>query len=351
MLQYLTAIAVGNADSFQASITPPTGSVGSPDFNSYHPTQDGSLPGLNLLDLELLHNYMTSTAPSLSSDPTLKTLWKINVPQLGFSYDFVMRGILALSAIHMAHYNPEKKEYYVSQALQHHQIGLRSITSLLSNINEENCTAVYIFSALTFVFTMGRDRKPGGFLLVEENGVADWLFLIKGTSAIIDSSMPHLFEGPLSPMFIAGKRRMDLREASLAEAPQHEDPLRELQEYINAMIDDCESVPVYTAAISLLRKSFALYFKKDNFRIETGDVMVWIMHVSDEYVNRLRKHTQVSLVILGFFCVILRMLDSHWFMEGWATHLISKIYHLLDEEHRLWIRWPIEEIGWIPPKK
>jgi hypothetical protein len=41
-------------------------------------------------------------------------------------------------------------------------------------------------------------------------------------------------------------------------------------------------------------------------------------------------------------------LDSCWWMEGWATHLIAKIYHLLDEEHRLWIRWPIEEIGWIP---
>ena len=42
-----------------------------------------STPGLNLLDLELLHNYITSTANTLHTDPAMKTLWKINV---SFSY-------------------------------------------------------------------------------------------------------------------------------------------------------------------------------------------------------------------------------------------------------------------------
>jgi hypothetical protein len=44
---------------------------------SLHDVQ--STPGLNLLDLELLHNYTTSTANTLHTDPAMKTLWKINV--------------------------------------------------------------------------------------------------------------------------------------------------------------------------------------------------------------------------------------------------------------------------------
>jgi hypothetical protein len=44
---------------------------------SLHDVQ--SAPGLNLLDLELLHNYTTSTANTLHIDPVMKTLWKINV--------------------------------------------------------------------------------------------------------------------------------------------------------------------------------------------------------------------------------------------------------------------------------
>lgn len=44
---------------------------------SLHDVQ--STPGLNLLDLELLHNYITSTANTLHTDSASKTLWKINV--------------------------------------------------------------------------------------------------------------------------------------------------------------------------------------------------------------------------------------------------------------------------------
>jgi hypothetical protein len=65
--------------------SPRNGSAGggpTPDYGgdtpmSLHDMQ--STPGLNLLDLELLHNYVTSTANTLHTDPALKTLWKINV--------------------------------------------------------------------------------------------------------------------------------------------------------------------------------------------------------------------------------------------------------------------------------
>lgn len=60
---------------------------------------------------------------TLHTDPAMKTMWRINVPQLGFQNDFVMRGILALSALHMARYKPEKRDFYMSQAIMQHQAG------------------------------------------------------------------------------------------------------------------------------------------------------------------------------------------------------------------------------------
>jgi hypothetical protein len=103
---------------------------------------DTSLPALNLTDLELLHNYTTSTAFTLHTDPALKVLWRINVAQLGFQNDFVMRGILALSALHLARFRPERRDFYMSQALTQHQAGLRMTTGLLASITKENCSAV-----------------------------------------------------------------------------------------------------------------------------------------------------------------------------------------------------------------
>lgn len=48
-------------------------------------------PGLNLLDLELLHNYITSTANTLHTDPAMKTLWKINVRRTCLLFALITR--------------------------------------------------------------------------------------------------------------------------------------------------------------------------------------------------------------------------------------------------------------------
>lgn len=61
----------------------------------------------------------------------------------------MLRGVLAIAALHLAHFMPERREYYVAQAAHHQEIGLRAATSLLTNLTEENCSAVYIFSAFT----------------------------------------------------------------------------------------------------------------------------------------------------------------------------------------------------------
>lgn len=32
-------------------------------------------------------------------------------------------------------------------------------------------------------------------------------------------------------------------------------------------------------------------------------------------------------------------------MSGWSQHPTVELHALVDEEYRLWIRWPIEELG------
>ncbi len=261
-----------------------------------------------------------------------------------------MRGILALSALHLARYKPEKKEFYTSQAMLQHQIGLRQATAVMTEINEENCTRVYIFSALTLFFTVATPRKPEDFLLVGDNGITDWLALVKGTKFIVGTAEDVLHNGSLGPMFSAGRRRTELHDKYLAEAAEEENPLAELRQLIQNTTVDRQDVAVYLDAIDILRKTLITISKPKQgiSSFESADIFIWVFHVDDHYLELLRQHKKEALCIFAYFCVALRRFDSDWWMEGWATHLISKIYRLLDEEHRLWIRWPIEEIGWIP---
>jgi hypothetical protein len=399
--------------------TPNSGSPASSELTPSAPqptTADANLGrSLNLVDLELLHNFTTSTFSSLSTDPVLKTLWRINVPQLGLAYEFVMHGILAFSALHLAHYSSMptssfgRKAHYIALAASHHQEGLRMTTALLPHVNTENCSALYIFTALSSLFAIANSRlcysTPGlvsgspsastsvdidpalspaapvptphnDLLLFGADGIPDWLILFRGTRSVVEASQAALLVGVLGPMFAAGARRSRLRDepsipsASLSRTTE-EEALDQLRLCISRTVsaddatlrnrssssssqdhdsDPANDIAVYDAAIAELQKSFAAVYHPTSTptgTAETADVFIWLFRVTDAYLALLRRRTQPSLAILAFFCPIARRLDGNWWMQGWSDLLMGRIWSALDEEHRLWVQWPVEEMGWL----
>jgi hypothetical protein len=274
----------------------------------------------------------------------MRTLWRTAVPELGFSYPFVMHGILAVSALHLAHFRPQRREFYLSQAMHHHHIGLGTAISILPHITEENCTALYTFSTFAFIFALARPRKDDDLLLIGDIDVAEWLFLIRGTRSIVEFSYPILLAGPLGPMFITGAKRSTLREQAMAE----NDHLAELLHLLETNVSDASILEVYSKSIMDLKRSFNIFYSNRSTRDEGCDAFEWIFRLSNEFVDLLTNRAQESLVIFAYFCVLIKHLDGYWWSNDWSEHLVSRIYSLLDNEHRLWIRWPIEEIGWIP---
>ncbi|RDL38261.1 uncharacterized protein BP5553_02601 [Venustampulla echinocandica] len=352
------------ANSLPQYVSTPSGSVGTPA--SHAPglplpsfSRNLNLPsvrhepvGLNMIDLELLHNFSVSTCLTLHNDPALKTLWKVNVPQLGISNDFVMRGILAVSALHMAHFLPEKREFYLSQAFNQHQSGLRTATSILPNVTEENCSALYVFSALTLFFSLAGPRDSDQLLgSAGDTGISDWLSLLQGAHSILTTALDALVKGPLGPMFEAGRRRDAMRENYALAFPPEQDPLQELRHFLNSSGVDERTFHTCHAAIEELRKSFAAIYKQGSQDREPSDIFIWLFRVHGEFLGLVRGHSQEALAIFGHFCVLLKLMDYRWWMEGSALQLLSKVYELLDEDHRLWIRWPIEEVGWVPSQE
>lgn len=70
--------------------------------------------------------------------------------------------------------------------------------------------------------------------------------------------------------------------------------------------------------------------------------------MDDQFIEMLNQRSPLALVVFAHFAVLLKYLGSCWWMQGWPTHLLQEIWEHLDQEHRVWIRWPIEEIGWLP---
>ena len=328
--------------SSQTALQTPDGNEITSDFSSSQSQESG----MNMTELELLHNYSTSTAYTLSNHPVVQSVWRVIVPQIGFSSTYVMRAILALSALHLAYYRPTQKDFYISQALLLHDTALRMANSILPDITRENCSSLYLFAALTCLISCAKPRVPGDFLLVGESGISEWLIHFRGTRLIVRSAEGTLKSGPLGPMFSIGSRRLQLREVGMgAKDGEH---LLELQRLIKETVTEQKLLETYDRAIHEIGKSFVTINSLESERCEITDVFIWLLGVSEEFLGLLSQRKPEALCIVAYFSVVLHRLNSVWWIEGWSTHLISGIYHALDHEHQHWIQWPIEQLGWIP---
>ncbi|KAJ5381537.1 uncharacterized protein N7496_003965 [Penicillium cataractarum] len=305
---------------------------------------DVNAPSMGMAEMALLHHYSTSTCYTISRHPVLQTVWQNTVPTFGFSYQFVFRGILALAALHLAHLKPELQDQYVDAAEFHHNLALQMVSGTIPQINEENGPAVYLFSTITCIIGCALPRKRED-LWVSNDQILQWLSLFRGTVSIIASVNESLKSGPLAPMFALGRRRSRAWEA---RSTANQTFLINLRRLIEESVNDPIELKCYTDAIDDLGKSFATIFEVGSSNCETADIFIWLLRITDQFLNQLRQRTPEALVIFGYYCVILKEVEWAWWMQGFSIHIIRAIHHYLDEEHRCWLQWPMEQLGWVP---
>jgi Fungal specific transcription factor domain len=298
---------------------------------------------MGVAEMELLHHYSTSTCYTISRLPVLQTVWRIKVPQCGFSSPFVLRSILALSALHLAHLKPELQQYYVGQAELHHNIALQQVSSIIPGINEENAPALCLFSTITSIISCAKPRSPDDFWVIGNRDI-EWLTLFRGTRFIVAASNT-IKTGILSPIFNNGHRRSCARNARSTANLTYLDDLRQL---LVTTVTDARELNCYFEAINDMAKSFATIEEEGPQNCQTADVFVWLLQISNEYLLLLHQRKPEALVIFSYFCVITHTLEWAWWMQGLSVHLIRGIYSYLEDEYRCWLQWPMEQLGWVP---
>ncbi|KAJ2998991.1 hypothetical protein NUW58_g138 [Xylaria curta] len=306
-----------------------------------------SFPDLNLDHLELLHNYTTSTYATLSESPVIRDFYRITAVQIGLECDYVMRALLAVSSLQLAYYRPHMREHYRSAAMHHHQIASRIAGNLIQELSASTVENLFLFSTFTVFYAFGCPRRDEQLLLVGESSIPSWLFLHQGTRALSELAGAKV-DGPLAPIFQHGADRWEAREGERQTASTANQHLDRLQTRIERSEQDVGLRNTYVNAISELRKSFMSMDRGRGQAYEVINVFIWVFQVGDDFVPLLREPTQNAVTILAFFCVLLKGLKSQWWLHGWADYLMGKSYALLDREHRLWIQWPMEEIGYVP---
>lgn len=236
---------------------------------------------------------------------------------------------------------------------------------------------------------LGFPRNADYSLLLGTSVIPDWLPLLTTSEPILQVLKPREYRGRLKPIFSYGTAR-----SRVVMSNDHPPPpwlLADLRTLVNETCRKPHFLPVYNHVIDDLRSMLALLVPhkqrdEDEYpsgggggggsataattpssqtatpaagqlppssppQLEAWDVLVWQWKFSDDFARLLRgpEPEQEAVAIYSHFFVMLKRLESQWWLEGWATHLMEKAWAVLDEEHRGWVQWPIEELGWVPP--
>lgn len=109
-----------------------------------------------MLDLELIYHWSTATSRTISEDLSIQEFWRSSAVRLGLRRDHVMRGILALSALHLAQLCPSREADFLHRSVSHHEHAARRAMTLMPRVestNDQELTdSLFLFSVLTMYY-------------------------------------------------------------------------------------------------------------------------------------------------------------------------------------------------------
>ena len=289
-------------------------------------------------ELELLHHFTTETCFTLSDRRESHELWRVNAPREAFHHDFLMRGILAISALHLSYLKPGLHDHYSRIAIRQQDAALSSFRSIMSKMDESNCSAFFALSSLIVVYGFESPKNSDSLGMFSYNGrhSDEWLPLIRGVNSILQNVWPWIKNGPLR-----GLLHDHQQEPPQKKLPAIlEDQLTHLESLCENASDGPEAVGTYKTALAQLKACFVRMNNRPPYECEVSIAFLWPVMAPQEYITKLNERRPEALVILAHYCVILHHLDDYWWMRGWAAHIVENIDRELDDGWLYWIQWP-----------
>jgi hypothetical protein len=175
-----------------------------------------------------------------------------------------------------------------------------------------------------------------------------WLALFRGVRTVLESNGRAIYSSNISFLFNSTEVNTlwEMKQADIAA-------LIEFQSYIETCTLEGEQArELLLGTFQDLRRALYFFYGEElGNEAKIRSLFMWMYRVPCEFLSLLKKNNARALCILAHFCVILHRLEYNWWFQGWGTHLIERIYNVLDDGHRFWIRWPIQQIGWIPQQE
>lgn len=246
---------------------------------------------------------------------------------------------MALSALHISKIRQSESTHYVLLAAHHQSLALPLIRSALLNITEENCHALYACGHLVTKYAFASLELSENLIFSPGMGVvAEFLPLLRGAFAVHDHSLNWLVSGPLGGCL----------ETPCAQAPafsQNPDDSHFVRILMLFQSIGTEDALICGEALNLLRTLFAMIATPNQTVSTKTLIYTWPAKVCESYISIMTERKPEALLVLAHYCIMLKLIDSFWFMNGCASRLLAQCRKDLSEEWHPYISWPLSVVG------
>jgi hypothetical protein len=217
-------------------------------------------------------------------------------------------------------------------------MALPLIRSGLTQLDEDNCHALYVCGHMVVKYAFASPQSPGSLVFSPGTGtVSEFVPLLRGAFSMYDRALEWLAAGPLGPSI----ERPFGQDPSLSQNPDDE----LLASLLPLFVKGGKDASVCCEALNTLRRLFAMIATPNQTLSTKTIVYSWPVQVPERYIILMSERNQEALVVLAHYCIMLNMINSFWFMEGCAARLLDQCRKELDEEWLPHIQWPLSVVG------
>lgn len=287
-------------------------------------------------------------------------LWQTRIIAIGLENTFLLRGILALSALHLAYLKPPHEAFsYLVRASTHQNTAISQFRQSLSAITPSTFEAVLAFSCLIPVHSIAmaacsttRQTIPSShtpsldFSFHQDDNLSaaiKAISLIRSTNSLLLPNLDKFPTSTLIPLLQFARHAETLPKADVYPGQKALDFLESSCISFLARTSSEQrhfKAQVFSDAIAHLRITFArIEYPTEEERFTIGIGLVWIFDVSDDYVTLLRERDPCALVIWAYFSTILYRYPF-WWLDGLGSSLVDIVSFDVGTEWWEVMEWP-----------
>jgi hypothetical protein len=286
---------------------------------------------LGTSDQNLLQHFQTVTCKTLPSQH--ERIWRLAVPSIAEYNPFLMHAVLACSSLHLATKYPSD-QVYLTLAHKHQNKAMVLFREAIGHVTETNCEAIAAFSHLLVVYAFGAERQENTLLLTrscssDPDGLCSWLYFIRNGCSLVNGYRHVIATGPLGKLVqIWGEPDTEVSQQKASEIAEK---LMSVIQDEHGMCCPTEYEILKDAAHKLGHAFASADALGDGFDTWSA-VRNWPTTVSIEYTRLLAEENPAALVFLGYYCLLLKKLQSAWYIATYPLQLLYVLRGKLNSE-------------------